>query len=186
MATDGLIEMNSNEQGGVIYRERLSNDPPTMLEQLGPPGAMRGEFTVSRRAALISSTSGGDHTSQRVDTSGAIGRKPLVDSLTGVSGGLQADADPAALTRPPDRPGLSTRGGAPGTRNAGIRRMRRFESPGHAQRVLSAYGPIVSHFRPRRHRLSAPAYRQEMGQRFQVWREVTGLAPVASVSSRVQ
>src|SRR6266403_681881 len=47
------------------------------------------------------------------------------------------------------------------------RRMGRFKSPGHAQRFLSAYGPIASHFRPRRHRLSAPAYRREMGQRFQ-------------------
>jgi putative transposase len=59
------------------------------------------------------------------------------------------------------------------------RRMQRFKSPGHAQRFLAAYGPIASHFRPRRHRFSAPAYRQEMGQRFQVWREVTGLAPAA-------
>ena len=59
------------------------------------------------------------------------------------------------------------------------RRMQRFKSPGHAQRFLAAYGPIASHFRPRRHRFSALAYRQEMGQRFQVWREVTGLAPAA-------
>jgi putative transposase len=58
-------------------------------------------------------------------------------------------------------------------------RMQRFKSSGHAQRFLAAYGPIASHFRPRRHRLSAPAYRQEMGHRFQVWREVTGLAPAA-------
>jgi putative transposase len=59
------------------------------------------------------------------------------------------------------------------------RRMQRFKSPGHAQRFLSAFGPIGSHFRPRRHRLSAPAYRQEMGHRFQVWREITALAPAA-------
>jgi putative transposase len=32
------------------------------------------------------------------------------------------------------------------------RRMRRFKSPGHAQRFLAAYGPIASHFRPRGHR----------------------------------
>ena len=51
-----------------------------------------------------------------------------------------------------------------------------FESPGHAQRFLSAYGPIAQHFRPRRHRLSTEAYRQEMVQRFQSWQEVTGLA----------
>src|SRR5262245_14431797 len=42
------------------------------------------------------------------------------------------------------------------------RRQQRFNSPGHAQRFLSAYGPIVSHFRPRHHRLSGPAYHQEM------------------------
>jgi putative transposase len=54
------------------------------------------------------------------------------------------------------------------------RRMQRFKSPGQAQRFLSAYGPIAQHFRPRRHRLSAPAYRQEMRKRFQVWGEITG------------
>jgi putative transposase len=56
------------------------------------------------------------------------------------------------------------------------RRMQGVTSPGHAQRFLSAYGPIAQHFRPRRHRLSAQAYRQEMVQRFQSWQEVTGLA----------
>jgi putative transposase len=56
------------------------------------------------------------------------------------------------------------------------RRMQGFKSPGHAQRFLSAYEPIAQHFRPRRHRLSAHAYRQEMVQRFQSWQEVTGLA----------
>ena len=39
-------------------------------------------------------------------------------------------------------------------------------SSGHAQRFLAAYGPILSHFRPRRHRLPARAYRQEMTRRF--------------------
>jgi putative transposase len=56
------------------------------------------------------------------------------------------------------------------------RRMQGFKSPGHALRFLSAYGPIAQLFRPRRHRLSAQAYRQEMVQRFQSWQEVTGLA----------
>jgi putative transposase len=54
------------------------------------------------------------------------------------------------------------------------RRMQGFKSPGHAQRFLSAYGPIAQHFRPRRHRLSALEYRREMAQRFQNWHEVTG------------
>ena len=52
-------------------------------------------------------------------------------------------------------------------------RMQRFTSPGHAQRFLSAYGPIVQHFRPYRHRLSAPAYRQVLRKRFQIWQEIT-------------
>jgi putative transposase len=59
------------------------------------------------------------------------------------------------------------------------RRMQRFKSTGHAQRFLAAYGPITSHFRPRRHLLSAPKYRQEMTQRFRTWREITGTAIAA-------
>ena len=55
------------------------------------------------------------------------------------------------------------------------RRMQGLKSPGHAQRLLSAYGPIAQHVRPRRHRLSAPAYRQEMQQRCQEWGEITGM-----------
>jgi putative transposase len=54
------------------------------------------------------------------------------------------------------------------------RTMRRFKSAGHAQRFLSAFGPIRDHFCPRRHRLKARAYRAERQQRFQVWNEVTG------------
>jgi putative transposase len=55
------------------------------------------------------------------------------------------------------------------------RRMQGFKSPGQAQRFLSAYGPIAQHFRPRRHRLSAPEYRHEMRKRYQVWGEITGV-----------
>jgi putative transposase len=47
------------------------------------------------------------------------------------------------------------------------RRMQGFKSPGQAQRFLAAYGPIAQHFRPRRHRFSAPEYRREMTQRFE-------------------
>src|SRR6266581_5715593 len=53
-------------------------------------------------------------------------------------------------------------------------RMQGFTSAGHAQRFLSAYGPITQHFRPRRHLLSAVDYRQEMRQRFASWAEITG------------
>jgi putative transposase len=54
------------------------------------------------------------------------------------------------------------------------RRMQGFKSAGHAQRFLSAYGPIAQHFRPRRHLLSALEYRREMRQRFERWAEITG------------
>jgi putative transposase len=59
------------------------------------------------------------------------------------------------------------------------RRMRRFKSPRHAQRFLAAYGPIAAHFRPRRHRLTASAYRQRRDHAFATWREVTGVAAAA-------
>ena len=52
--------------------------------------------------------------------------------------------------------------------------MQGFKSPGHAQRFLSAHGPIAQHFRPRRHLLSASNYRQEMRKRFESWAEMTG------------
>jgi putative transposase len=59
------------------------------------------------------------------------------------------------------------------------RRMQGFKAPGQAQRFLSAYGPITQHFRPRRHLLSAPDYRDEMEQRFQIWDEITGTVMAA-------
>jgi putative transposase len=58
-------------------------------------------------------------------------------------------------------------------------RMQRFKSPGHAQRFLAAYGPIAQHFRPRRHLLPAPKYRQEMGNRFATWQEITAFPTAA-------
>ncbi len=57
--------------------------------------------------------------------------------------------------------------------------MRRFKDPGHAQRFLAAYGPIASHFRPRRHRLTAAAYRRTSAARCQTWHAVTGTTVVA-------
>ena len=69
--------------------------------------------------------------------------------------------------------GDSARGGTPQSRYLNNRcenshrptrqRGRRMQdkSAGHAQRFLSAYGPIAQHFRPRRHRLSASAYRED-------------------------
>jgi putative transposase len=59
------------------------------------------------------------------------------------------------------------------------RRVQGFKSSGHAQRFLAAYGPIAQYFRPRRHRLSAPEYRQEMSKRFASWRDITSLPTAA-------
>ena len=59
------------------------------------------------------------------------------------------------------------------------RRMRRFKSPGHAQRFLAAYGPIAEHFRPRRHRLTAEVYRETRAERFAAWLAVTGTPAMA-------
>jgi putative transposase len=42
------------------------------------------------------------------------------------------------------------------------RAMRRFRSAGSAQRFLSAFSGISSHFRPCRHQLTAVQYRHEM------------------------
>ncbi len=59
------------------------------------------------------------------------------------------------------------------------RRLRRFTSPGHAQRCLAAYGPIATHVRPRRHRLTAEAYRETRAERCATWRAATGTPAMA-------
>ena len=53
------------------------------------------------------------------------------------------------------------------------RAMKRFASPGQAQRFLFAFSHIRQHFRPRRHLISAPQWRTEMTNRFAVWDEIT-------------
>jgi len=59
------------------------------------------------------------------------------------------------------------------------KKMRKFKSAGHAQRFLSAFGPISGHFQPRRHRLNAKEYRGLLQGRFQVWNEITGVKQAA-------
>ena len=59
------------------------------------------------------------------------------------------------------------------------RLMRRFKSAGHAQRFLSAFGIIISHFRPGRHLCTARVYRALMKRRFADWEQVVG-APEAA------
>ena len=53
------------------------------------------------------------------------------------------------------------------------RLMRRFKSAAHAQRFLSAFGIITSHFRAGRHLYSASTYRTVMKSRFSLWEEAT-------------
>jgi putative transposase len=54
--------------------------------------------------------------------------------------------------------------------------MKRFASPGQAQRFLFAFSHIRQHFRPRRHLISAPQWRTEMTTRLAVWDEITAAA----------
>ena len=49
--------------------------------------------------------------------------------------------------------------------------MRRFKSAGHAQRFLSAFGIIGSHFRVGRHLYRARSYRAVLKSRFAEWME---------------
>src|SRR6516225_240083 len=56
------------------------------------------------------------------------------------------------------------------------RAMKRFASPGQAQRFLFAFSHIRQHFRPRRHLMSAPEWRTEMTNRLAVWYEATAAA----------
>ena len=59
------------------------------------------------------------------------------------------------------------------------RAMKKFSSPGGAQRFLSAFSGISPHFRTRCHLLHAQEYRNEMANRFSIRNEVTGLTTVA-------
>ena len=51
------------------------------------------------------------------------------------------------------------------------RLMRRFKSAGQAQRFLSVFGIISSHFRVGRHLYRARGYKQVMKSRFALWDE---------------
>ena len=57
--------------------------------------------------------------------------------------------------------------------------MKGFRSAGGAQRFLSAFNAISPPFRPRRHRLTAPQYRDQMTDRFTTCNQVTDLTTAA-------
>jgi putative transposase len=54
--------------------------------------------------------------------------------------------------------------------------LQRFKSAEHAQHFLGPFSAVCSHFRPRRHRLSAHQYRATMRNCFDTWRELVGVA----------
>ena len=51
--------------------------------------------------------------------------------------------------------------------------LQRFKSAEHAQRFLSPFSAVCNHFRLRRHRLTASAYRQVRTERHATWLQVT-------------
>jgi len=59
------------------------------------------------------------------------------------------------------------------------RQMKRFKSPGQAQRFLSAHDGINNFFLLRRHRVPAAQYRATRTVAFQAWAEITGVAAAA-------
>ncbi|MFJ2900337.1 IS6 family transposase [Streptomyces sp. NPDC087218] len=53
------------------------------------------------------------------------------------------------------------------------RAMKGFRSLGKAQQFLAALSGISPHFRPRRHRMTAPEHRTKTTTRFAIWDEIT-------------
>jgi putative transposase len=51
--------------------------------------------------------------------------------------------------------------------------MQKFKSGGEAQRFLSTHAMIHRHFRPRRHLMSAAAYRGVRAKAVRIWRQET-------------
>lgn len=65
------------------------------------------------------------------------------------------------------------------------RGMRRFKSPGQAQRFLSAFEMISSRFRPKCHLLTVKGNRDEMKLRFTTWQEVICTETAAGMNRAV-
>ena len=57
--------------------------------------------------------------------------------------------------------------------------MKRFKSPGQAQRFLSAHDQINDLFYPYRDHLPAAEYRAVRAQAFAMWAEITGVKAAA-------
>jgi putative transposase len=50
--------------------------------------------------------------------------------------------------------------------------MKRFKSPGHAQRFLAVHDIVAAHFRPKRHLLSSADYQAERQRRLETWQQI--------------
>src|SRR5215210_1081610 len=59
------------------------------------------------------------------------------------------------------------------------RQMKRFKSPGQAQRFLSTHDQIGNLFHLRRDHVSAVQYRAARARAFEVWADITGIAAAA-------
>ncbi len=59
------------------------------------------------------------------------------------------------------------------------RQMKRFKSPGQAQRFLSAHDQINNLFHLRRDHVTAVEYRSARARAFAIWAEITGVAAAA-------
>ena len=57
--------------------------------------------------------------------------------------------------------------------------MKRFKSPGQAQRFLSAHDPINNLFHLRRDHVTADQYRAARTQAFVVWADITAVSTAA-------
>lgn len=61
------------------------------------------------------------------------------------------------------------------------RAMKGFRSVGGAQRFRSAFSGISTHFRPRRHQMTATAH-AEITVRFAIWEQITGVTGLATTA----
>jgi putative transposase len=61
-----------------------------------------------------------------------------------------------------------------GCMNDGSRFVKRFTSPRHTQRCLSAHDPINNLFHLRRDHVTANQYRAARTQAFAIWTDITG------------
>ncbi|MBV8707200.1 MAG: IS6 family transposase [Acidobacteriaceae bacterium] len=55
------------------------------------------------------------------------------------------------------------------------RQRKKFKSPEQAQRFLSVFDPIATHFRTHRHRIAAERHRALREERFVIWNKIAAL-----------